>query len=286
MQRMKKYLAQIVVVGVSMLMSLLIKLPIVGNRINRRFVTNAIRPIKFEYPSDFFVTSLFGLVINDKSFFRMRNLPPKEPETLKLLCQMTSDDVLWDIGANIGQVTLPVGKATGASIYSFEPDPGNFFILANNVFLNDLSGNVRLLNIALNDKDEIVTLPFNEGNVGFALAGRSKLSVSGNDDGAVSGLRYPAISGDALVELYRESRPTYIKLDVDGNELKILAGMDEVLRGDSVTTIIVEAVFSGPEANSDQICSVLSAYGFVRNENEEATNGGAIRNMIFRRASA
>lgn len=282
---MKKYLAQGFVIFASNAMLQLIKLPIVGNRISRHFVTNAVRPLEFRYPKGFYVKSLSGLVVNDTSFFRLKNLPSKEPETLKLLGQMTSDDVLWDIGANIGQVTLPIGKSTGASIWCFEPDPANFFILANNVFLNGLSRNVRLLNLALNDKDEMVTLPFDKDNVGFALAGRSCLSVSGDDDSTPSGLRYPAMTGDAFVELYRESRPTHIKLDVDGNELKILSGMDQVLRGESLKTIIVEAVFSGPEANSDEICSALRAYGFHRSKNEEAPKSSAIKNMIFQRGT-
>tara|TARA_B110000090_G_scaffold89364_1_gene101375 strand:+ start:170 stop:1024 length:855 start_codon:yes stop_codon:yes gene_type:complete len=278
---MKKYLAQTVVNIVSNAMSLLTRLPIVGNRIKRDFVPKAIQPMEFHYPSTFPVKSLLGVVVNDSSFYRLHNLAKKEPETIKFLSQMSSKDILWDIGANIGQITLPIGKVTGASIFCFEPDPGNFFILANNVFLNGLSSKVQIFNLALNDTNTIVTLPFEEKNVGFALAGRSCLSVSEETNTDNQGLKYPALTGDIFVDTFEVSMPTYIKLDVDGNELKILKGLDKVLSSGSVKAIIVEAVFSGSDANSEDITELLLTYGYFRSKGEEAPHDSVIKNMVF-----
>jgi FkbM family methyltransferase len=278
---MKKYLAKTVVNIVSNAMSLLTRLPIVGNRIKRDFVPKAIQRMEFYYPSTFPVNSLLGLVVNDKSFYRLQNLANKEPETIDFLSKMSSEDILWDIGANIGQITLPIGKVTGASIFSFEPDPGNFFILSNNVFLNGLSSKVQIFNLALNDKNTIVTLPFEEKNVGFALAGRSCLSVSNETKSNNQGLRYPALTGDTFTDIYKDTIPTYIKLDVDGNELKILKGLDKVLSSGSVKGIIVEAVFLGSDANSENITELLLGYGYLRNKSEENPNDSAIKNMVF-----
>jgi FkbM family methyltransferase len=278
---MKKYLAQTVVNIVSNAMSLLTRLPIVGNRIKRDFVPKAIQSMEFHYPSTFPINSLLGLVVNDKSFYRLQNLANKEPETIEFLSKMSSKDILWDIGANIGQITLPIGKVTGASIFCFEPDPGNFFILANNVFLNGLSSSVQIFNLALNDTNTIVTLPFEEKNVGFALAGRSCLSVSEETNTDNQGLKYPALTGDIFVDTFEVSMPTYIKLDVDGNELKILKGLDKVLSSGSVKAIIVEAVFSGSDANSEDITELLLTYGYVRSKGEEAPHDSVIKNMVF-----
>lgn len=194
---------------------------------------------------------------------------------------MSTKDTLWDIGANIGQITLPIGKVTGASIFCFEPDPGNFFILANNVFLNGLSSKVQIFNLALNDTNTVVTLPFEQKNVGFSLAGRSCLSVSDDTNIDHQGLKYPALTGDTFVDTFETSMPTYIKLDVDGNELKILKGLDKVLSSGSVKAIIVEAVFSGSEANSEDITELLLTYGYFRSKGEEAPHDSDIKNMMF-----
>jgi len=276
---MKKYFAQTVVNIVSNAMSRLTRFPIVGNRIKRDFVPKAIQPMDFHYPSTFPINSLLGLVVNDKSFYRLQNLANKEPETIEFLSKMSSKDILWDIGANIGQITLPIGKVTGASIFCFEPDPGNFFILANNVYLNGLSSKVQIFNLALNDTNTIVTLPFEQKNVGFALAGRSNLSVSDEANSDNQGLKYPALTGDTFVDTFEVAAPTYIKIDVDGNELKILKGLDKVLSSGSVKACIVEAVFSGSGANSEDITELLLTYGYVRSKGEEAPHDGV--NLVF-----
>ena len=80
---MKKYLAQTVVNSVSNIMSCLTRLPIVGNRIKRDFVPKTIQPMEFHYPSTFLISSLTALVINDQSFYRLKNLARKEPQTMK-----------------------------------------------------------------------------------------------------------------------------------------------------------------------------------------------------------
>jgi FkbM family methyltransferase len=279
---MKKYIAEMVVGKTKDLMMLFTRLPIIGNRIKRRFMPEAIQAKKFYYSDSFLVNSLLGLVVNDKSYYRLKNLEKKEPDTIKFLSQMSTDDVLWDIGSNIGQVTLPIGVFTKAKVVCFEPDPGNFFILSNNVFLNEISSKVHLFNLALNDVNTIVSLPFSNENVGFHLAGRSGLSVSNGISSNAMGLNYPALSGDTIVALFDNIYPTYIKLDVDGNELQILHGMSKILSSGTVKGIIVEAIFSGSDANSEDIVKLLKGHGYYRNEANEDGGTRKIKNMLFK----
>jgi Methyltransferase FkbM domain len=68
---------------------------------------------------------------------------------------------LADIGANIGEVTLYAAKRlNGGRVLSFEPVPGVFAQLCDNVALNHFSC-VKLFNIGLYDRQTV--LPFMSG---------------------------------------------------------------------------------------------------------------------------
>lgn len=64
------------------------------------------------------------------------------------------DDVVLDVGANIGIFTLKVAKNV-KRVISVKPEPQNFSILSKNIAANYLS-NVTLLNLAVSDKEEVV----------------------------------------------------------------------------------------------------------------------------------
>lgn len=93
------------------------------------------------------------------------------------------------------------------------------------------------------------------------------------------------ITGDSFLNLYPELAPTHLKIDVDGIELKILHGLQNVLTSKKLRSIIVEAVHSGAEANSDEITKIISSYGFKRNEAKEnpIKTNNEIFNIVFER---
>lgn len=67
----------------------------------------------------------------------------------KVLASLTSKDIALDIGANVGEFTIPLAE-TGAQVFAIEPDPHAFSILQKST-----SGfsNVTLINAAASDKD-------------------------------------------------------------------------------------------------------------------------------------
>jgi FkbM family methyltransferase len=76
-------------------------------------------------------------------------------------------DHLLDVGANIGTTTiewlsrLDVSRAT-----AFEPEPANFGWLSHNILLNGLQGRVALHQVALADREGVVTLELSPDNPG------------------------------------------------------------------------------------------------------------------------
>ena len=58
-----------------------------------------------------------------------------EPELLDWIDTIPKGEVLYDVGASNGTFAL-YAAASGASVYAFEPDPSNYFLLSYNNYLN------------------------------------------------------------------------------------------------------------------------------------------------------
>jgi FkbM family methyltransferase len=117
-----------------------------------------------------------------------------------------------DIGANIGLTVIR---------FAFEPEPNNFRYLSENVAVNCKCGNVRLLNLALFDKD--VSLPFeisprHSGDHRLRIADKSgKLNEHTRQQIIVQAKRL-----DDIVTAVPE--PIAAKIDVQGAEPFVIAG--------------------------------------------------------------
>lgn len=166
-------------------------------------------------------------VNNTVSLWRARSLLSKEPETIAWLDEMSSDDVLWDIGANIGQYSLYAAKVVGARVYAFEPDALNYAALNRNIEINGLEDHVLALCVALASDFGVNRLHIPNFETGGAL------SMIGARSPYVEEERRPFRQGavrvtlDRLLDEVTVDPPTRIKLDVDGLEEEILVGSDD-----------------------------------------------------------
>ena len=85
----------------------------------------------------------------------------KEPETVEWIENVLEpEEVLFDIGANVGAYALVAWAATGgtAMVVAFEPSVLNFANLVENTRLNDCRGRVVPLPVALGDSTRLDTL--------------------------------------------------------------------------------------------------------------------------------
>jgi FkbM family methyltransferase len=122
-------------------------------------------------------------------------------------------DVSWDIGANSGTYTLHLSRLT-SQVFAFEPIPHNVDILRDVVRRADLR-NVTISRIALSDRvgHARMTVPVNGFYGGFYLA---QLADHGELDVELSTV-------DTLIAA-GVPEPDFIKCDVEGAELRVLAG--------------------------------------------------------------
>jgi len=136
---------------------------------------------------------------------------------------LQAGDVVYDIGANIGVITVLLAKHNGGcaeKIFSFEPDPKNFRQLNGNVEANALQQRVSTHSVALGASEGEVSLHIR----GDAGEGRHSISES---KGATDTITVPlmTVSGFARDS---GSPPDLIKIDVEGAEGQVLAGLAEL----------------------------------------------------------
>jgi len=128
------------------------------------------------------------------------------------------NDVLIDIGANIGLVTLDAAVKIGSSgkVYSIEPHPTTFEYLLGNIKLNNLN-NIHPINAALGNKT---------GKIIFTNMRSDCMNFVQNDN--KGGLSVPISKLDDLT--INELSISLMKIDVEGYEKFVLEGGKSVLK--------------------------------------------------------
>ena len=132
--------------------------------------------------------------------------------------------VLWDVGANIGAVSLlTAALVPGLRVEAFEPSPGPRARLVRHVALNP-SVDVRVHEVALSDA---------EGSVSFFESANPENGGLGTLYAASNAAATPVVvraeRGDALLSAGVIAPPSAIKIDVEGFEVEVLDGLKETL---------------------------------------------------------
>lgn len=180
-----------------------------------------------------------------------------------MLAEARPDDVLWDVGAYVGFHAALVGQHVAETV-AFEPVPGVAEELAANLRRNDVDATVRMH--ALSDDDGDVALPS---------------SVSPRiPDGET--LTRPVHTGDGLVAADEAPAPSMVKVDVEGAEADVLAGMSDALADCRVVYLELHPpTAGGPSvadfgATTDDVLEHLADAGFAV---ERLADRGAERHL-------
>lgn len=168
-----------------------------------------------------------------QEFVRVFTLLEREPGTVAWLRrELRPDDVLYDVGANIGAFTLIGGSRVPAgAVYAFEPHVGNAASLLANVALNDLQGVVRVLSCALSGEVRMSAFDYDELGAGTAFSHLADRPDATGEKGERSCELKLATTIDRLIEEGAIRPADLVKIDVDGGELEVLTGMSAFLTG-------------------------------------------------------
>jgi FkbM family methyltransferase len=183
-------------------------------------------------------TELVYATPNDATRWRANSMFTKEPITIEWLQKLTANDVLYDVGANIGIYSIFAAKIAGAKVYAFEPESQNYSILNRNIVLNGVQDLVNAYCIALSDETKITQLHLSSFDYGGSCHSVDD-KVDFKHEPMTPKYSQGCVSNriDALIA-FGLPAPTHIKLDVDGFEPKVIAGGRGALR--NVRSLIIE----------------------------------------------
>lgn len=149
-----------------------------------------------------------------------------EKELLEKMCSLgaSPSGVVLDIGANIGNHTLYFSRVF-SRVIAFEPSRSNCWILKANLHLNRVS-NVVLVEKAVGEKAGYARLSNeNPHDTNNALLNSTFQSTAAGDD------QVEIVVGDEVLAQMREERPvSLVKIDVEGNEAKVIQGLQQTIR--------------------------------------------------------
>jgi len=144
-------------------------------------------------------------------------------------------DVVYDVGANVGYISLVSAQLSGKSgkVFAFEALPVNVDRLLKNVLINALESRITITHAAVIDTVQPVTfLTHPSGAMGKALGS------SGRDEQYNGRITVPGLALDAFVYDENNPAPDVIKIDIEGGEGSALAGMPRLLAEKSPILLI------------------------------------------------
>ena len=201
----------------------------------------------------------------------------REPETIKWIEEcMSTDDMLFDVGANIGAYSL-IAASNSIKVYSFEPSATTFLILLKNIMKNKFGSRIVPLSIPLSNKCSLDYFNY------YDLMGGSSthtfgaaIDYTGKKFKPVFKQLTMSMTIDDLVFAHNVQCPNHLKIDVDGNELQILEGAVKVLACDSLKTICVEVINNVSDELG--VSKLLSKFSLIKDEGM-----GSKINKIYRK---
>lgn len=139
-------------------------------------------------------------------------------------------DLFIDVGANLGLYTIDISKRSAArETIAFEPLPNNFNQLCGNIFANGLSDRVTAVRGALSDHDGTAAI-----NIDTDFTIHSTLESFGTNNAKFDkSITVPLIRFDDHYPI--QGRRIFLKIDVEGHEIKTLNGMTELLANNKMS---------------------------------------------------
>ncbi len=209
-------------------------------------------------------TGLCRLIIIDKGTFKLRfypsststgywyNLDFRKVDENLLANYLKKNDIVIDVGANIGTLTLKAASIVGeeGKVFSIEAHPTTFKFLKGNIFLNRKFTNIEAFNVAIGDRK-----------------GTAAISdkVTRDDQNQIVPEGEINVDVETLDGLFDDivKRVDFLKIDVEGYEKFVLLGADQVLKKTKCVYIESwESHFINYGYSTTDIFEILHSSGF------------------------
>ena len=184
--------------------------------------------------------------------WRAETFYTEEPETIQWLHTLNKNDILWDVGANVGLYSIYAAFMQNCRVLSFEPEAMNYALLIRNIALNNIQDRITATNIPLTNEPGIGRFRVNAITKGgawnqFMLNEKENPHLNTGADKTFIIQLQMGMSVDSLVEQFGFEYPTHMKIDVDGNEPEIIAGAKNTLKNQNLKSILIEHEKDNPD---------------------------------------
>ncbi|MHC4075680.1 MAG: FkbM family methyltransferase [Planctomycetota bacterium] len=130
------------------------------------------------------------------------------------------DDTVFDLGANVGPYSISAASRTNGKVISIEPALQTFKLL--NKSASQFS-NMTAIHTAISDKPGTAFLSHADSSENFKLS----------DNNETQGEKVPLVTVDDIAAEHDIESVDIIKMDVEGHELKALAGAEKIISNGS-----------------------------------------------------
>lgn len=170
------------------------------------------------------------------------------------IINIKEDDIVFDIGANVGVFSLYASLVKGVRVFAFEPHPKNFKKLVFNVNQNK-KNNIECLEYALGLKNE------DRFMIEGVIPGGHKVSKRESKESTEGMLKVQSITLNSIMEKLEIDRIDFVKLDCEGAEGEIISslGIEGLKRIDKIA---VEFHDNHSILNHNEILEYLKKSGF------------------------
>ena len=187
------------------------------------------------------------------------------PHVSDVVDYINPNDIVIDVGGNNGEVALRAGKKVGkeGAVISFEPLMQNVKRFNRNLFLNPLIDNVVLISKGVGDREGEFTI-VNDRDDNLGMGWIEEGGDKGNLDLCYSQVIIVTTLDSELAGLKLE-HIDFIKIDVEGFELKVLMGGEGIINAFRPKLFIetVEEHLRKQGASVVQIIKYLDAKRYV-----------------------
>ncbi len=164
-----------------------------------------------------------------------------EPHLRDIIRQYVADgDTVYDIGANLGYVSLLLARKVGprGRVIAFEPIPKNLECLRQTVAVNKLT-TIKVIDAAASDTSgqAIIRMTANLSTPSM---------VWYRNDPSSTELTVQTVAIDDMVRAGKVESPKFVKIDVEGAEGLVLRGMRETIAS-SKPILVIECSDIGRE---------------------------------------
>jgi FkbM family methyltransferase len=214
-------------------------------------------------PGSFFIKTIYNFKIKiepikdngiERSLYYTGTYEKGSLDVLKNV--LKKGDVFIDVGANIGMMSLFASEIVGdnGKVICFEPNPITRAILIENIQENNFK-NIEVSHYAIGSKSENATIYDRwDTNRGSATLIKPEFETESYDVSVIKLSEYDLNS----------KKIAMIKIDVEGYELEVLKGIEDIISSENAPMLMVE--YSDLRINKND-GNTYEIYDFIKNSN-------------------